>query len=117
MLFRTVHTYLINILEFEQEKGMESNITGWFDLISKVGFPIVSAIVAGYFIFLTLKFILDGTLSSIKNLSTIITKLDNRINVMSHDIIRIDILVSTALGLKPDVERISRSNKSDMRLD
>ena len=51
MLFRTVHTYLINILEFEQEKGMESNITGWFDLISKVGFPIVSAIVAGYLYF------------------------------------------------------------------
>jgi hypothetical protein len=72
---------------------MESNITGWFDMISKVGFPIVSAIAAGYFIFLTLKFILDGTLSSIKGLSGMITRLDHRVDIMSNDLIRIDVLV------------------------
>lgn len=96
---------------------MDSNITSWFELVTKVGFPIVSAIVAGYFIFLTLKFILDGTLSSIKNLSKIIIKLDHRIDVMSHDVMRIDVLVSTALGLKPDIERISRCQQSDTRPD
>lgn len=96
---------------------MEGNITGWFDLVSKVGFPIVSAIAAGYFIFLTLKFILDGTLSSIKNLSSIIVRLDHRVDVMSNDLIRIDVLVSTALGLKPDIGRIARSEQSDHRGD
>lgn len=96
---------------------MESNITGWFDLISKVGFPIVSAVAAGYFIFLTLKFILDGTLSSIKSLSGMITRLDHRIDIMSNDLIRIDVLVSTALGLKPDTSRIARSEQSDHRGD
>lgn len=96
---------------------MDSNITGWFDLISKVGFPIVSAAAAGYFIFLTLKFILDGTLSSIKKLSSIIIQLDHRVDIMSNDLIRIDVLVSTALGLKPDIGRIARAEQSDHRSD
>jgi len=96
---------------------MEGEITSWLDLISKVGFPIVSAIAAGYFIFLTLKFILDGTLSSLKNISSIIIRLDHRIDIMSNDLIRIDVLVSSALGLKPDTSRIARSEQSDHRGD
>jgi len=96
---------------------MESEITSWLDLVGKVGFPIVSAIAAGYFIFLTLKFILDGTLSSLKNISSIIIRLDHRIDIMSNDLIRIDVLVSSALGLKPDTSRIARSEQSDHRGD
>ena len=37
---------------------------------------------------------------------------------MNNDIIRIDTLVSNALGVKPDVERIARSDgKDDARVD
>ena len=43
----------------------------FFKLVAEVGFPIAAAIAAGYFVFLTLKFILAGVLSSIKGQSGI----------------------------------------------
>ena len=36
---------------------------------------------------------------------------------LGHDVIRIDTLVSNALGVKPDVDRIARSEQSDARRD
>lgn len=90
----------------------------FFKLVAEVGFPIAAALAAGYFVFLTLKFILEGVKGSIRGLSGIITALDNRIKTMNHDIIRIDTLVSSALGVKPDIERISRADgKDDARKD
>lgn len=89
-----------------------------FKLIAEVGFPIAAALAGGYFVFLTLKFILAGVMSSIKGLSGIIVALDNRVRTMNHDIIRIDTLVSNALGVKPDVDRIARADgKNDARKD
>jgi archaellum biogenesis ATPase FlaH len=93
-------------------------MTDFFKLVADVGFPIAAALAAGYFVFLTLKFILAGVTSSVSGMKNIITSLDNRVKTMNHDIIRIDAVVSNALGLKPDVERISRSDgKNDARRD
>ena len=90
----------------------------FFKLVAEVGFPIAAACAGGYFIFLTLKFILAGVMSSVQGLSVIITALDNRVKTMNHDVIRIDTVVSNALGLKPDVNRISRADgKNDARRD
>jgi archaellum biogenesis ATPase FlaH len=90
----------------------------FFKLVAEVGFPIAAAIAAGYFVFLTLKFILAGVTSSVKGLSGIITALDNRVKTMNHDVIRIDTLMSTALGVKPDIDRIARADgKNDARRD
>lgn len=89
-----------------------------FKLIAELGFPIAAAVAGGYFVFLTLKFILAGVMGSIKGLSGIITALDNRVKTMNHDVIRIDTLMSAALGVKPDVERIARADgKTDARRD
>jgi len=90
----------------------------FFKLVAEVGFPIASAIAGGYFVFLTLKFILAGVMSSVKWLSNIIIALDNRVKTMNHDVIRIDTLVSNALGIKPDTDRIARADgKNDARRD
>jgi len=90
----------------------------FFKLVTDLGFPIAAACACGYFVFLTMKFILAGVLSSVKNLSGIITSLNKRVKIMNNDIIRIDTLVSNALGVKPDVERIARSDgKDDARVD
>ena len=44
--------------------------------------------------------------------------LDNRIRTMNHDVVRIDTLMSNALGLRPDVDRIARADgKTDARKD
>jgi uncharacterized membrane protein len=89
-----------------------------FALIAEVGFPIVGALAAGYFVFLTMKFILDGVMGSIKGLTGIIKALDNRVKTMNHDVIRIDMLMSSALGVKPDLDRIARADgKTDARRD
>ena len=90
----------------------------FFKLVADVGFPMAAACGAGYFVFLTLKFILAGVTSSVKGMAGIINALDNRVKTMNHDVIRIDTLVSNALGVKPDVDRIARADgKNDARRD
>lgn len=90
----------------------------FFKLVADLGFPIAAAITMGYFIFLVMKFILAGVMSSVKGLSGIITALDNRVKTMNHDVVRIDTLMSNALGVKPDVDRIARADgKNDARRD
>lgn len=90
----------------------------FFKLVAEVGFPIAAAVAAGYFVFLTLKFILAGVMGSVQGLSGIITALDNRVKTMNHDVVRIDTLVSSALGVKPDLERLARADgKNDARRD
>jgi hypothetical protein len=89
-----------------------------FALIAEVGFPIVGALAAGYFVFLTMKFILAGVMDSINTLTGIIKMLDNRVKTMNHEVIRIDMLMSSALGVKPDLDRIARADgKHDARRD
>lgn len=90
----------------------------FFKLVADVGFPIASALAAGYFVFLTLKFILAGVTGSVEGMKGIITALDNRVKTMNHDVIRIDTVVSNALGLRPDISRIARADgKTDARRD
>lgn len=90
----------------------------FFKLVADVGFPIAAALAAGYFVFLTLKFILAGVTGSISGMRGIIKSLDNRVKTMNHDVIRIDTVVSNALGLRPDIDRISRADdKDDARKD
>ena len=61
-----------------------------FKIIAEVGFPIAAACAAGYFVFLTLKFILQGVTSTVRGLNAFITGLNNRVKTMNHDVIRID---------------------------
>ena len=89
-----------------------------FKMIGDLGMPIATALAGGYFVYLTIKLLLQGVLGSIKGMASIITALDNRVKTMNHDVIRIDTVVSNALGLRPDVERISRADgKNDARRD
>ncbi len=89
-----------------------------FKLIAEVGFPVAGALAAGFFIFLTLKYILASVSDSVNSLKGIIGALDNRVKTMNHDVIRIDTLMSNALGIKPDTDRIARADgKNDARRD
>ena len=55
---------------------------------------------------------------SVKSLHGIIMGLENRIQTMNNDMIKLDILVSHALNVKPDEERIARADgKDDARKD
>ena len=60
-------------------------------LVTDVGFPIVASLAGGYFVFLTLSFILDGVLDDIKQQRMFSKALDNRVKTMNNEIIRIDL--------------------------
>ena len=94
-----------------------SEIMDFFKLVADVGFPIAAAIAAGYFVFLTLKFILAGVTSSVNGMAGIIKGLDTRVDTMNNDVQRIDVKISHALGLQPDYYRISRAEQADQRRD
>ena len=89
-----------------------------FKIIGDLGFPVAAALAGGYFVFLTIKLLLAGVLSAVKSMAGIITALDNRVKTMNHEVLRVDTLVSSALGLKPDLDRIARADgKTDARRD
>jgi len=80
-----------------------------FDLIRDVGFTIAIAIVMGVFIFLVLKQILDGIVDDLKTLTIFSKSLEARARTMSNEMIKIDTLVSSALDLPPDTDRLARA--------
>lgn len=80
-----------------------------FDLIEKVGLPIASGLVMGYFIFLIMKQMMTGLVNKIKTVEGISKMLIVRASTMNNDIIRIDTVVSSALNLAPDLSRIARA--------
>ena len=69
-------------------------------LIEQLGIPVATAIVMAFFIFMTLKYILDGVLDDIKTLTGFVTMLENRVRTMNNEIIKIDLMISQALDLK-----------------
>ena len=77
--------------------------------MSEVGVPIFGAIVMAFFIYLTLKYILDSVVSQVKSIENIVTMLETRARVMNNDILRIDLLVSSALNLTPPIDRVARA--------
>ena len=90
-----------------------------FDLIGDVGVPIAMALVMGVFIFLIIRQIMEGIVDSSKTLTMFCESLENRARTMSNEMIKIDMLVSSALELRPDIERVARAENfiEDGKLD
>jgi len=80
-----------------------------FQLISDVGLPIAGALVMGFFLFVIIKQIFEGIIENIATLTMFAESLENRARTMSNEMIKIDLLVSSALGLNPDIERVARA--------
>ncbi len=94
-----------------------------FDLISEVGLPIAGAVAAGVFIFVIIKQMFSGIIEQINTLDIFTKSLENRARTMNNEIMKIDLLVSSALDLTPPIERVARSEnfvedgKIDVRRD
>jgi|TARA_R110001592_G_scaffold20761_3_gene83813 hypothetical protein len=96
-----------------REESME-----FLELVGQVGFPIAGAIAAGVFVFVTLRFILNGVTSSVNTLKNIIGALDNRVQTMNNDLVKIDTLLSYVLHVRPNIDRIAANEgKDDARKD
>ncbi len=90
----------------------------FLQILAEFGLPVAAASVMGFFIYLIIKYILESVVGQVKGMHGIIMALDNRIKTMNHDMIKLDLLISHALDLKPDEERISRADgKTDARRD
>jgi len=88
------------------------------ELLLELGPTIAAAIAMGIFIYIIIKYILSSVVGQAKTLHSIITQLENRVETMNNDMIKLDIQISHALNLKPDEERISRADgKKDARRD
>lgn len=87
-------------------------------LVTDVGFPIASALAGGFFVFLTLKFILAGVLDSIKTQRGFVLALNNRVKTMNNELVRIDVLICNSFNIRPDLDRIARADgQQDARKD
>ena len=90
----------------------------FFELLVNFGLPVAASGVMGVFIYMILKYILESVVGQVKGIHGIIMSLDNRIKTMNNEMIKIDLLISHALKLKPDEERISRAEgKEEARKD
>ena len=90
----------------------------FFQILAEFGLPVAAALIMGFFIYLVIKYIFESVVGQVKGMHAIITALDNRVKTMNHDMIKLDLLVSHALNLKPDMDRMSRADgKEDARKD
>ena len=79
------------------------------NFIEQIGIPISSALAVGWFLFIILKF--DG-------ISKSLLSLENKVDVMNNDIVKIDTQFSCAFGVEPNLNRIVASEgKEDCRDD
>ena len=89
--------------------NIKENMEDIFKLIAEVGAPIAGSLVMGFFIFLVIKQIMEGIVDQVKTLTGFCKMLEARASTMSNEMMKIDLLVSSALELKPDIERIARA--------
>jgi|TARA_B100001063_G_scaffold181086_1_gene170194 hypothetical protein len=90
----------------------------FLEILVEFGLPVASAVVMGIFIYMILKYILESVVGQVSGIHGIIMALDNRIKTMNNDMIKLDLLISHALKLRPDEDRISRADgKEDARRD
>tara|TARA_R100000234_G_scaffold44078_2_gene26165 strand:+ start:627 stop:920 length:294 start_codon:yes stop_codon:yes gene_type:complete len=80
-----------------------------FNIIAELGIPIAGALIMAYFIFLVMKQLMDSLVDEIKTIQHITSMLIVRASSMNNDIIKIDTVVSSALNIAPDLERIARA--------
>ena len=81
----------------------------FIEFITDVGVPIGGAVVMGFFIFMVLKQIFDGIIDEIKILTGFCKMLEDRARVGCNELVKIDMLVSSALDLSPPIDRVARA--------
>ena len=88
------------------------------NFIEQIGVPITSAIAVGWFLFIILKFILKQVSDRISGLSASLINLENKVDNMNNDIVKIDTQFSCAFNCEPNLDRIVASEgKEDCRDD
>tara|TARA_S200002703_G_scaffold127285_1_gene113903 strand:- start:747 stop:1031 length:285 start_codon:yes stop_codon:yes gene_type:complete len=86
--------------------------------VEQVGIPIASALAVGCFLFIILKFMLTQVTDRISGIANSLLSVENQIDIMNNDIVKIDAQFSCAFGCQPNLTRIAASEgKEDCRDD
>ena len=72
------------------------------DLVKQYGFPIVSAVGMGYFVFFIYKFVTNKLMPLIGETNLILIALIDRIRMLVNDLIRLQQKVSVVLQMKEE---------------
>jgi len=90
------------------------------ELISKLGFPIASAVAGGFALWAIMRWVMVNLHREISELhtkldnqATYVIKLIDRIRMLEDDIVRTHVLVAAIHELRVPLERIGRAKKDD----
>lgn len=78
------------------------NLDELVEIISKYGFPIVSAVGMGYFIYFVYKHVTTQIIPVIKETNTTLIALIDRIRMLDNDLIRLQQKVSVILQIREE---------------
>lgn len=82
------------------------------DLIKQYGFPIVSSVGMGYFVYFIYKFVTTKLMPLIGETNVILVALIDRIRMLDNDMIRLQQKVSVVLQLNEDHRKNELQNKT-----
>ena len=90
----------------------------WVSAVETIGIPAVGAMGLGYLVWMLFKSLIADIHKKLDTQHSMIVALIDRIRQMDNDMIRIDSMVRTAMGIQVDVDRIARADgKKDQRKD
>ena len=94
------------------------NTNQWMNLLETVGIPAAFACAAGYMVWKLFQHLIADVHKKLDTQHGMIVALIDRIRQMDNDMIRIDSMCRTAMGIQVDVDRIARADgKKDQRRD
>jgi hypothetical protein len=79
---------------------MDFNVVA--ELVKQYGFPIVSSVGMGYFVYFIYKFVTDKLMPLIGETNVILVALIDRVRMLDNDMIRLQQKVSVVLQIKED---------------
>ena len=87
-------------------------------ILETVGIPAAFAVAAGWMVWKLFKHLISDVHKKLDTQHGMIVALIDRVRQMDNDMIRIDSMVRTAMGIQVDVDRIARADgKKDQRKD
>lgn len=90
----------------------------WIEAIETIGVPAVGAGGLGYLVWVLFKSLITGVNKKLDTQQDMIVTLIDRVRQLDNDLIRIDAMCRSVMGVKPDVERIARADgRKDKRKD
>jgi len=94
------------------------NTNQWMSLLETVGIPAAFAVACGYMVWKLFQHLIADVHKKLDVQHGMIVALIDRIRQMDNDMIRIDSMVRTAMGISIDVDRLARADgKKDQRKD